>query len=116
MATYPIDPDVRRIARRFAGESSTFPKLIQAVVRAEGDILKAVKCSVPSCKDREEAIEITCRSALHAMSDYMIRLDADGYVEYWGAIWAPAKAKNDPTNLNVHWVPNVKRLWRQAIA
>lgn len=112
MPTYPIDPDVRRIARRFAGSSPTFPRLIQAVVRAEGDILKAVRCSVPTCKDREEALEITCRSATHAMSDYLKDLDADGFVEYWAAKWAPKGAGNDPKNLNVHWAPNVQKLWR----
>lgn len=107
MASYPIDPDVRRIARRFGVD----PHLIQAVVQAEGDILKAVRCSLPNTKDREEALEITCRSAAHAMSDYVKATDADGFVEFWAARWAPQGAANDPGHLNKHWPKNVKLLW-----
>lgn len=110
MATYPIDPDVRRIARRFGLD----PALIQAVVRAEGDIIKAVQCSFPKVTTLDEALDITCRSATHALSDYVKALDADGFVEFWGGRWAPKGAGNDPKALNAHWAPNVRRLWRQS--
>ena len=107
MATYPVDPDVRRIARRFGLD----PHLIQAVVQAEGNILKAVQCSLPNVKDREEALEVTCRSAAHAMSDYIAAHDPNDFVEFWAKRWAPQGAANDPTNLNANWPKNVKTLW-----
>lgn len=110
MATYPIDPDVRRIAKRFGID----PKLIQAVVQAEGNIIKAVQCSYPNITTKDDALDITCRSAVHALSDYMKALDPDGFVEFWGARWAPIGVTNDPTHLNAHWAPNVKRLWKQV--
>lgn len=107
MATYPIDPDVRRIAGRFGVD----PSLIQAVVRAEGNILKAVQCSLPNTSNVEQALEITCRSAAHAMSDYIKQTDPDGFVSFWAARWAPQGAKNDPTSLNANWPVNVKKFW-----
>ena len=110
MAAYAIDPDVRRIAKRFGMD----PALIQAVVQAEGNIVKAVQCSFPNVTTLEEALEITCRSCAHAMSDYVKTLDKDGFVEFWGARWAPIGAGNDPKALNSHWAPNVKKLWCSA--
>jgi hypothetical protein len=107
MATYPIDPDVRRIAARFGVD----PKLIQAVVKAEGNILKAVQCSLPKVSTVEEALEITCRSAAHAMSDYIKQSDPEAFVTFWGHRWAPVGATNDPTNLNKNWPVNVLRFW-----
>lgn len=107
MSTYPIDPDVRRLATRFGVD----PALIQAVVTAEGDILKAVQCSIPSVETREKALEITCRSAAHAMSDYLKAHDRDGFVAFWGKRWAPLGAANDPTHLNQNWSKNVLKLW-----
>jgi hypothetical protein len=107
VSTYPIDPDVRRIAKRFGID----PALIQSVVRAEGDILKAVRCSLPKTKDRDEAIEITCRSAVHAMSDYVKAHCGSAFVDAWGARWAPVGALNDPQGLNANWPRNVRRLW-----
>ena len=112
MAVYPIDPDVRRISRRFAGSSPTFPKLVQAVVRAEGNILKAVQCSQPDTKSVEDALDITCRSAVHAMSDYLMAHDPEGFVAYWAARWAPQGAENDPANLNKNWPKNVAAGWK----
>ena len=103
-----IDADVASTAKHFGIDA----KLIQAVVNAEGDILKAVRCSVPSTKDRQEALEITCRSAVHAMSDYVQQTgNASGFVKFWGARWAPVGASNDPQHLNVNWITNVLSLW-----
>lgn len=102
-----IEPDVKRIARKFGVDGA----LIQAVVQAEGNIIKAVQCSIPSVTTREEALEITCRSAAHAMSDYLKATDAAGFVKFWGHRWAPVGVANDPTNLNANWPSNVLRLW-----
>lgn len=110
MATRPIDPDVLRIAKRFGVDA----KLIQAVVTAEGNILKAVQCSLPGVKTREEAIEVTCRSAAHALSDFVKGTHPALFVEFWAARWAPQGVANDPTHLNAHWSPNVKKLWDVA--
>jgi hypothetical protein len=102
-----IQDDVKRIAKKFGVD----PALIQAVVVAEGNILKAVQCSIPSVTTREEALEITCRSASHALSDYIKVIGRGPFVEFWAKRWAPVGAKNDPTSLNANWPKNVLRLW-----
>jgi hypothetical protein len=102
-----IEPDVKRIAQAFGIDAA----LIQAVVLAGGDILKAVRCSVPSCRDRQQAIEITCRSAVHALSDYVKAQHQGDFVRFWAARWAPVGATNDPRDLNQNWPGNVSRLW-----
>lgn len=102
-----IDADVKAIAREFGIDAG----LIQAVVTAEGNILKAVQCGVPSITTREQAIRITCRSAVHAFSDFVKLGNAGSFVDYWGSRWAPLGVDNDPTNLNANWAKNVRRLW-----
>lgn len=101
-----IDPDVRGVAAHFGVDAA----LIQAVVQAEGNIVRAVQCSIPSVQTREQALQILCRSAVHAMSDYIRSDRAGAFVEFWQQRWAPLKVANDPTNLNAHWSANVKKL------
>lgn len=107
MSFHPCDPDVRRIAKKFGID----PQLIQAVVHAEGNIIKAVQCSVASVTTREQALEITCRSAVHAMSDFIKAYHGVAFVEMWAERWAPVGAENDPTGLNEHWIGNVMGYW-----
>jgi len=105
-----IDADVAATAKRF-GED---PRLLQAIVTAEGDILKAVRCSVPTCTDRQEALEITCRTVNHRRRDYLASLGRNfqqNFVVFLGAAWAPVGAANDPKGLNANWDGNVARLW-----
>lgn len=106
-----IEDDVRAIARHFGLD----PALIQAVVQAEGNIVRAVQCSYSNVTTRQEALEITCRSAAHAMSDYL-KSDAarrEAFVDFWGARWAPVGASNDPHHLNANWSGNVLYTWRK---
>lgn len=111
MSVYPIDPDVRRIAKRWGLDAA----LIQAVVQAEGGtlahLLKAVRCSLPDTKNTDEAIEIACRSAAHAMSDYLKAHYGPQFVQFWAKRWAPVGVENDPTALNANWPVNVIKLW-----
>lgn len=107
-----IDQKVKTIASHFGID----PTLIAAVERAEGNILKAVQCSIPSVDSREQALQITCRSAAHAMCDYIKQTDPEGFVEFWAKRWAPQGAKNDPANLNANWPVNVKRFWNTVQA
>lgn len=107
-----IAPDVQRIARKFGVSAS----LIQAVVNAEGNIVKAVQCSLPSVQTRDEALEVTCRSCAHAMSDYLAAEAPSDFIAFWGARWAPLGVQNDPTNLNTNWTHNVLKLWTGAKA
>lgn len=102
-----VTPDVLRIARKWGID----PKLIQAVLNAEGDIVKAVACSFPNVTTRSEAIEITCRSATHAMSDYLKTECPGDFVAFWAARWAPEGATNDPKALNQFWPHNVLAGW-----
>lgn len=108
----PIDLDVRKVANDFGLD----PALLQAVVKAEGDIVKAINCTFPAVTTREAALRITARSAVHAMCDFL-KADkarvgmAAMFVDFWAARWAPVGATNDPTGLNRHWPRNVRRLW-----
>lgn len=105
-----IETDVAAVAKQF-GED---PRLLQAIVTAEGDILKAVRCSVPTCADRHEALQITCRTVNHRRREFLHSLGASSdaaFVAFLGAAWAPVGAANDPRNLNANWVGNVRKLW-----
>lgn len=99
--------DIRRVSKRFGVD----PVLIEAVVRAEGNILKAVQCSIPSVMTVEDALDVTCRSAVHAMSDYTKSLAPNAFVEFWAKRWAPVGVANDPTHLNTNWPKNVAAFW-----
>jgi hypothetical protein len=114
MAYYTLDPDLRRVADRWGLD----PRLIAAVQTAEGGtrahLIKAVKCSVLTGWDGltdalayERALEITCRSATHRLSDYVRMTDPKGFVDYFASKWAPQGVANDPHHLNVHWPVNV---------
>jgi cephalosporin-C deacetylase-like acetyl esterase len=108
-----IDPDVARVAKRFGVDAA----LVQAVVQAEGGraaIIKAVQCSYPSITTIDQALDIVCRSACHALSAYVSAHDPEGFTAFWGAKWAPVGAQNDPTDLNRNWPLNVLRLWKRT--
>ena len=104
-----IDADVRAVAHDFGLD----PALLQAVVTAEGNILKAVQCSIPTVQTRSEALRILARSAAHAMTDYIKSSDQyrAEFVAFWGDRWAPVGAANDPKGLNANWIQNVRKLW-----
>lgn len=102
-----IDPDVRGIAKDFGLDSA----LLQAVVNAEGNIVRAVQCSIPSVQTREQALRITARSAVHAMCDYIKSSQRGPFVQFWAARWAPQGVANDPKGLNRNWPKNVLALW-----
>lgn len=102
-----IDPDVRGVARQFGLDAA----LLQAVVNAEGNIVKAVQCSFSSVQTRDEALKITARSAVHAMSDFIKANSAERFVDFWAQRWAPLNVANDPNRLNANWPKNVLSLW-----
>lgn len=105
-----MDAELKAIARYFGLD----PALLDAVERAEGNIVKAVQCSIPSVSSRSDALTITARSCVHAMVDWVKaggEERQDSFIAFWGARWAPVGATNDPTNLNTNWAANVDRLW-----
>lgn len=105
-----IDADVTAVAKEF-GED---PRLLQAIVTAEGNILKAVQCSVPSVQTREDALRVTCRTINHRRRDYLHTLGTSSeraFVAFLGNVWAPVGADNDPHGLNKNWIGNVTGLW-----
>ena len=108
-----LDTDVLCVAREFGLD----PQLLQAVVQAEGDIVGAVRQSIPDVRTRYEALRITARSAVHAMVDWIKSGGAerqDAFVAFWARRWAPVGATNDPKNLNANWESNVDRLWTSS--
>ena len=94
---------------------------LQAVVDAEGGrdaIIRAVQCSVPSVTTLNKALEVTCRTITHALSDWVLQDKGDGreprdFIDFLGARWAPQGAANDPTNLNANWVRNVAAIYQE---
>src|SRR5699024_7930717 len=55
----------------------------------------------------------TLKDGLEAMADTLYnRIIGDGLVtiEQLGEVYAPIDAKNDPDNLNKHWIPTMKKL------
>jgi hypothetical protein len=112
-----IDPDVAAAAKHWAGDSQAFARLIQAVVIAEGNIVRAVQISIPSITNRADALDVVCRSAVHAMADFLMYQaataspSARAFVTFWAARWAPQGVANDPTNLNANWPGNVYKNW-----
>jgi hypothetical protein len=109
-----FDADVVIVARKFGLD----PSLLQAVVTAEGDILKAVRCSLPDTKDRAAALDITARSCVHAMCDWVKNGGEerqDSFIAFWANRWAPTGAANDPHHLNENWASNVDRLWTPLV-
>jgi hypothetical protein len=105
-----VDPDVLATARDFGID----PALLQAVVDAEGDIVRAVHCSIPTVTTREQALRAAARSAVHAMNDW-IKFGGsdrrDAFIGYWGGRWTPLNPKNDSDGLYVDWSDNVEREW-----
>lgn len=94
------------------------PALLQAVVDAEGGLpalVKAVQCSIPDIVDIGPALDITCRSLVHRLADFLLD-ERDLRVEflnYFGTKWAPVGVANDPQNLNANWARNANAIYRQ---
>ena len=104
-----IDADVRRIATEF----NLDPKLVQSVVKQEGDIVRAVQCSVPDVTTREQAIRILCLSLVHRLWEFAGQRPG-AFVAYFGSKWAPYPTANDPKGLNRFFVPNVLQFWTES--
>jgi hypothetical protein len=86
--------------------------LIDAMVKAEGGpdaFLRAVRISIPTCKDFDEAVQIAVNTINHALWDFTYPRIND-FIAFLGSRWAPVGAANDPTNLNSNWVRNVQAL------
>lgn len=100
-----IDTDVREVAQHWGIDAA----LLQAVVNAEGNIVKAIK--IDGITTRDEALKVLARSATHAMSDYIKQTQRQAFIAYWAGRWAPVGAANDPHGLNKNWPVNVLALW-----
>ena len=74
-----IDPDVRGVAANFGLDA----RLMQAVVQAEGNIVRAVQCSIPSVQTRDQALRVLARSIVHAMSDYTLSKDRQDFLVFF---------------------------------
>ena len=117
-----------------------FTPLLMAMIRAEGGeaaFVKAIQCSYPKTKDFPEALARACKTLRNRVVEYQSRdlgplmetqaaaamdpwtgealprrlLFTTTFIEFLGARWAPVGADNDPTALNVNWVPNVTAMY-----
>ncbi len=80
------------------------------MVKAEGGeaaFVRAVRISIPSCKDYLEARLIAANTIAHLAFDLAYTPDSIAFIRTLGSRWAPVGAANDPTNLNKNWVTNV---------
>ncbi len=106
-----IDRDVQHWAEYF-GED---PRLLQAIVQAEGNIVRAIQCSMPTVQTRDKALEVTCRSLNHRRREYVAQHgQATDFLAFFASKWAPRGVQNDPTDLNANWLDNVRTLARIA--
>ena len=105
-----IETDVHVICAGYTPAQS-FAQLVQSIITAEGNILKAVQCSDSTVTTREQAIHVVCRSIIHRQNDYLLKFYPLAFSMYMGSFWAPIGAANDPTNLNKNWASNVAKLW-----
>jgi hypothetical protein len=102
-----------RVPQEMSWPTADVMRLIDAMVVAEGGpdaMVRAVRVSVPSCKDLREAREIAANTIAHALWDYAVGTNPgfrENFVRFLGARWAPLEAANDPTHLNHFWVDNV---------
>ena len=97
--------------------ASTFgldASLLQAIVDNEEDIVRAVQCAVQSVSTRSEALQITARSAVHAMCDFIKSGGAerqDDFIRFWSRRWSSFEDKTEATLLNAGWRANVDHWW-----
>lgn len=113
-----VDPIVAARAKHLAGGSELFPLFVMAMIDAEGGmarIEKAVACSDPNVPSVEAAVDEACRTAAHRIIDKSLTEDAPAAVAEVGKYWAPVGVANDPNDLNVNWIPNVTKLYEQAV-
>lgn len=118
--------------------------LITAMIRAEGGtsaFIHAVACSFPETDTINLALARTAktiRNRIIAYNEFQVgplyetirakgkdpwtgeddprRLRfTDQFIAFLGARWAPIGALNDPTSLNLNWVPNVTRIYRELL-
>ena len=117
-----------------------FTSLLVAIIRAEGGeaaFIKAIQCSYPKTATFPEALARACKTLRNRVVEYQSRdlgplmetqaaaamdpwtgealprrlLFTTTFIEFLGARWAPVGADNDPTALNVNWVPNVTAMY-----
>jgi hypothetical protein len=95
------------------------PAPIFAIIEAEGGsayhLIKAVQCSEPTITTFIKALDVACRSYVHALSDEAM---ATGLVRVAVMArlqrrWAPLGVDNDPKNLNANWLTNVLSQWEK---
>lgn len=95
--------------------------LLQAVMDAEGGpdaLIKAVQCSLLNVTSLNKALEVTCRTVTHALSDYVLQPATPGkgpvdFIAFLASRWAPQGAANDPTDLNANWAHNVTAIYQE---
>ena len=105
-----IEPDVYRVASTFGLDAS----LLQAIVDNEEDIVRAVQCAVQSVSTRSEALQITARSAVHAMCDFIKSGGPerqDDFIRFWSRRWSAFADTTEAALLNAGWKTNVDQWW-----
>lgn len=112
-----LSPSETGTVRSVCHEWGLNPDPILAMIDAEGGtaatFIRAVKCSIPEVNRFDKAVDIACRSFVHAMSDMVtsepdLRINA---VLRLKARWAPDHVDNDPKELNQNWGRNVLARW-----
>ena len=90
--------------------SFTFNEIVDAIYKAEGGT-KAKKpfgiLSVP-CAGYEDCRDVCFNTVRNNHRRWLLKGDKRPFLEFLGSRYAPISATNDPDNLNVNWIRNVK--------
>ena len=93
------------------------PSMARAVQQAEGD--PTGNMGVRSIKNPKKPKDILLNSIANNYArwqtnqppaPWLSQVPNEMFVDFMQRRWAPIGAKNDPTNLNKNWAPNVKQI------
>lgn len=105
-----LDLLIKKTSRYFGVDSQRITAMVVAEGGTAHHILKAVQCSYPEISSVEKALEITGRTYVHALQDFVLAIGEESrFIDFLAARWAPRGVKNDPNDLNKNWPKNVKK-------
>ncbi|HUO04402.1 MAG TPA: hypothetical protein VMU16_04295 [Candidatus Binataceae bacterium] len=101
------------------------PRFIRAIREQEnGDPGREFGVLSVQASTYDEQLQVCCVSVAHRAGVFdandpplFERLPIEGlyysdaFIQYFGKIWAPMKAANDPGNLNANWIAGVRAIY-----
>lgn len=102
------------------------PRFVETIRHCEnGDAGREFGVLSETAPTYGDQLRICCETVAHRLSSYGInplcrtpngRLRySNSWIAYFAHIWAPSKAKNDPTNLNANWYENAVKFYEHLL-